>query len=229
MFEMRENTTPAPDGFEVAFYKNNWEIIKGEFMSMVNNFYLENLDITRLNYRVITLIPKVKDANNVKQFRPILNVNFKIFTKLMLGRLSRLASKIISNSQTTFIRGRYIVDGAVILHEIVHELKRKRMSGVIFKIDFEKAYDSVRWDFIDEVLEMKGFEKKVKDWIMSTVKGGRVCININGENGPYFKTHRGLRQGDPLSPLLFNLAANALAYMFDKAKKKGFIKGWCHI
>jgi hypothetical protein len=87
-----------------------------------------NLDITRLNYGVITLIPKVKDVNNVKQYMPIclLNVSFKIFTKLLMGRLTNYANKLISQSQTAFIRGRHIVDRVVILHETMHELKIER-------------------------------------------------------------------------------------------------------
>jgi hypothetical protein len=81
-------------------------------MAMVNDFYLERLDLARLNYGVITLVPKVTDANNVKQFRPIclLNVSFKLFTKLINDRLARVAKKLISPSQTAFIKGRYIVD-----------------------------------------------------------------------------------------------------------------------
>ena len=71
----------------------------------------------------------------------------------------------------------------------------------------------------------KGFDSKLKHWIMSNIKGGKVCININGANGPYFKTHRGLHQGDPLSPLLFNLVVDALSYMLDMAKESGHIKG----
>jgi retron-type reverse transcriptase len=96
---------------------------------------------------------------------------------------------------------------------------------VIFKIDFEKAYDSIRWEFVAEVLAKKCFDNKLRGWVMSTVRGGKVCVNINGGNGPYFKTHRGLRQRDPLSPLLFNLAVDALAHILDKAKGKGYIKG----
>lgn len=132
---------------------------------------------------------------------------------------------MIDPCQTAFIKDRYIVDGAVMLHEVVHELRTKKKKGVILKIDFEKAYDSVRWDFIEEILIRKGFESKLRGWIMSTIRGGKVCVNINGENSPYFMTHRGLRQGDPLSPLMFNLAADALAHMLNKARDQGYIKG----
>jgi hypothetical protein len=131
VFDMKENSTPGPDGFGVSFYKTFWELVKGELMKMINDFYLGNLDIARLNYGVITLIPKIKDANNVKQYRPIflLNVSFKIFTKLLVDRLSNFANKLISGSQTTFIRGRYIVDVSVILHEVMHELRIKKSKG----------------------------------------------------------------------------------------------------
>jgi len=152
-------------------------------------------------------------------------VSFKIFTKLLMTRLNTVADKIISSSQTAFIKGRYIVDGAVMLHEIVHELQTKKQRGVIFKIDFEKAYDSVSWDFVEDVLKKKGFEERLRSWITQTVRGGQSVYNINGENGPYFKTHQGLRQEDPLSPLLFNLAVDALAHILTKAREQGYVRG----
>ena len=90
-----------------------------------------------------------------------------------------MTGKIISPSQTAFIKGRYIVDGAVMLHEIMHELQTRNLRGVIFKIDFEKAYDSISRDFLEEVMKSKGFGDKLRNWIMSTVKVGKVCVNIN--------------------------------------------------
>ena len=107
VFDMKDNTAPGPDGFRVTFYKSCWESIKTEFMEMVNDFYLGALDIARLNYGVITLIPKVEEANNVKLFHHIclLNVSFKIFTKLIMVRLAIVADKIISLNHTAFIEG----------------------------------------------------------------------------------------------------------------------------
>lgn len=78
----------------------------------------------------------------------MLNVSFKIFTKVIANRLSMVASKVIGASQTAFIPGRYILEGVVILHETLHELKRKKKKGIILKIDFEKAYDKVNWSFM---------------------------------------------------------------------------------
>jgi hypothetical protein len=107
-------------------------------------------------------------------------VSFKIFTKLIEERLTGVAKKIISPNQTALIRGRYIIDGAVMLHEIVHEWSRKKMDGVVLKIDFEKAYDSINWDFIEEVMERKGFNTQLKSWIMSTIKGGGCVLTSTG-------------------------------------------------
>ena len=73
----------------------------------------------------------------------MLNVSFKIFTKVMANRLTLVASKLIRQSQSAFLSGRYILEGVVVLHETIHELQRKKQSGIILKIDFEKAYDKV--------------------------------------------------------------------------------------
>ena len=101
------------------------------------------------------------------------------------------------------MRGQNILEGVVILHETVHELHRKNQSGVIFKIDFEKAYDKVRWNFLIQTLQLKDFSHKWIEWIKSFISGRSVAINVNDEVGPYFQMKKGLSQGDPLSPILF--------------------------
>jgi hypothetical protein len=84
-------------------------------------------------------------------------VSFKIFTKVITNRLALVAQKVIQPTQTTFIPGRNIMEGEVILHETIHKLYRRKQNGVILKIDFEKAYDKIKWSFVRQVLEMKGF------------------------------------------------------------------------
>ena len=136
-----------------------------------------------------------------------------------------IAQKYIGKNQTEFVKGRNILEGVVVLHEVLHELKRSKRRGLILKIDFEKACDRVRWDFLEEILVGRGFPPLWIKWVMDTVKGGRVCVNVNGERSSYFRTYRGLRQGDPFSPLLFNLVADALGVILDKAVHKNHIKG----
>ena len=119
-------------------------------LHILNGFALGTLDISRLNYGVLSLIPKVPGAESIKQYRPIalINVIFKLVAKAYATRLSPVANRIISSSQTAFIKGRFIHDGALALHEIIHDIKLKKMEAIILKLDFEKAYDRVSWPFL---------------------------------------------------------------------------------
>jgi hypothetical protein len=112
---------------------------------MVQDFNNTKLDPRRLNYGVITLAPKIKEANTIRQYMLIclMNMGFKIFPKLLTYRITPMADSIISNSQTAFIRGRNIMEIVIILHEVIHELKRTGRHGVLLKIDFDKSYDKV--------------------------------------------------------------------------------------
>ena len=116
---------------------------------MLDRLYDGQLELCRLNYRVIILLPKVKPTTSVKQFRPIclLNVIYKIITKTLTIRLSTVVGRVVSKFQTTFIPRRNILEGVVILQEVMHELRATKTSGVIIKLDFEKAYDRVNWIF----------------------------------------------------------------------------------
>ena len=145
------------------------------------------------------MVPKIKEANTIKQYRPIclLNVDYKGITNALTVRFSPVAGKLIGEMQSGFLEERNILEGVLILHEVVHELERSGRKGLILKIDFEKAYDRVRWDFLKEVMNVKGLPDEWISWVVQTVQ-------VNGHRGKYFRTFLGLRQGDPLSPLMFN-------------------------
>ena len=189
---MEHNKEPGPDGFPAEFYQHFWEVIKGDLMDMFHDLYIGDLPIFSLNFGVITLLPKTQEANKIQQFRPIclLNVSFTIFTKVATIRINSVADNLISPTQTTFMRGRNILEGLVILHETVHELHRKNHSGVILKIDFKKAYDKVKWNFLLQTHRLKGFSPKWIDWIKAFISGGSVAVNVNDEVGPYFQTKK---------------------------------------
>ena len=112
------------------------------------------------------------------------------------------------------------MEGAIILHETIHELHKNKLNGVLFKIDFEKAYNKVKWSFfLQQTLCMKGFSKTWCNWIKTL--GGNVGIKINDQMGSFFQTRKGLRQGYPLSPVLFNLVVDMLSILIARAKGNG--------
>jgi hypothetical protein len=181
-----------------------------------------------LNYGVITLLPKTSDANKIQQFRPIclLRCIYKLITKVLTLRLDPYASKLFSVNQNAFIKGRNIMDGILSLHELMHHNHIKKKCGVIMKLDFEKAYDKVNWDFLLECHKIRGFSETWCGWVQQIMHNGTVCVKINNEIGPYFQSAKGVRQGDPFSPTLFNMVAESLTKMIICARRNGLITGF---
>ena len=172
--QMEHNKAPGPDGFPAEFYQKFWGTIKADLMAMFVQLRAGNLPLFKLNFGIITLLPKKEDASKIEQYRPIclLNVSFKIFTKVGTNRVTTIANRVVRPTQTAFIPGRNILEGVVVLHETIHEMHRKKLDGVLFKIDFEKAYDKVKWSFLQQTLRMKGFTPQWCDWVARFVQGG---------------------------------------------------------
>jgi hypothetical protein len=114
-------------------------------MALFREFHQGDLPLYSLNFGTIILLPKCREAAKIQQYRTIylLNVSFKIFTKVATNRVTQIAQKIISPSQMAFLLGRNIMEGVIVLHETIHEMHRKKQSGMLFKIDFEKADDKI--------------------------------------------------------------------------------------
>ena len=134
-------------------------------------------------------------------------------------------NKLISPTQTAFVKGRQISDGIYITSEIYHSLKSAKSKGLILKIDFAKAFDCINWEFLFHVLEIMHFDVKWIKWIRNLFDSSRVSILVNGSPTEEFHPTRGLRQGDPLSPLLFNLIGEALSCLINAAHDKGLFEG----
>lgn len=98
-------------------------------------------------------------------------MGYKWFTKALTNRLVPIAQKCIGKNQTGFVKGRNILDGVVVLHEVLHEMKKSKRKGLIMKIDFEKAYDRVRWDFLEKSMTGRGFPPQWTKWVMDTIRG----------------------------------------------------------
>ena len=157
---MKNNKAPGPDGFPAEFYKKCWHIIKGDLLPMFHDLFSGQLQLFHVNFETITLLPKKTKAVRIEQFRPIClrNVSFKIFTKVGTNRLTQIAHYVVQHSQTVFMLDRNILEGVVVLHETLHEIHMKKLDRVVFKVDFEKAYDKVKWPFLRQALRMKVFD-----------------------------------------------------------------------
>ena len=155
------------------------------------------MDTSRINNGIITLLPKIKEASRIQQFRSIclLNCLYKLITKTLTLRLESVADKLIHNTQTAFMKNRNIMSGIMCLHEIVHETKRRKEIGIVLKLDFEKAYDKVNWKLLFECMERRGFHTKWCYWIKQIVSGGTVSVKVNNKIGSYIKSSKGLGKG----------------------------------
>jgi hypothetical protein len=162
IFQMEKNKALGPDGFPAEFYQKNWEVLKGDLMALFKDFQDGKLPLFQLNFGTIILLPKKEDAIQIQQYRPIclLNVSFKIFTKVGTNRVTKVAHLVVKPTQTAFMPGRHILEGVLVLHETIHELSHKKLDGVLLKIDFQKAYDKVNWSFLQQAMRMKGFDPK---------------------------------------------------------------------
>jgi hypothetical protein len=127
IFEMKHNSAPGPDGFPAVFFQNFWDLIQMDILNLFKDFYVGNLNIERLNYGMVTLLPKVDNVVDMKNFRPIclLNVCYKIISKVLNNRLASCITKVISDSQYGFIKNRYIMDGSSPLTKFFMRLRGK--------------------------------------------------------------------------------------------------------
>ncbi|GKA14939.1 RNA-directed DNA polymerase, eukaryota [Tanacetum coccineum] len=227
VWDCGSDKSPGPDGFSFGFYRKFWTCIENDVFAAVNYFFTFG-DIPKgCNACFIALIPKVHDANLVKDFRPISLIGsiYKIIAKILANRLVGVLGDIVNEVQSAFISDRQILDGPFILNEVIQWCKSKKKQSLIFKVDFEKAYDSVRWDFLDDVLKKFGFGNKWRDWIQKCLRSSRGSIIINGSPTEEFQFFKGLKQGDPLSPFLFILIMESLHLSFQSVVDVGLFKG----
>ncbi|KAJ0585981.1 putative RNA-directed DNA polymerase [Helianthus annuus] len=227
IWECGGDKAPGPDGITFSLIKMYWEELKPGIMDVMQQFFIHGSLHHSCSSSFIALIPKVTDPMVFSDFRPIslVGVINKIISKVLAIRMKNVLNSVVSCSQSAFISGRNIIDGPLIINEIVGWAKKAKKEMFIFKADIEKAYDTLNWKFLISILAHMGFPPKWRNWVMGILFTGRGSILVNGAPTGEFQYKRGLRQGDPLSPFLFIVAMEALHVMMTKAKEEGIFSG----
>ncbi|GJW18325.1 putative RNA-directed DNA polymerase, eukaryota, reverse transcriptase zinc-binding domain protein, partial [Tanacetum coccineum] len=195
--------SPGPDGFTFKLFKKYRDVIGGYILSFVKEFETTSSIPRGCNSSFFTIVPKVEDPIVIGDFRPIslIGCQYKIIAKVLANRLANVISSVVGEVQMAFIKSRQIIDGPLM------------------------AFDTLNWSFLDSTMSQMGFNHKWRKWIHSCLDSAFASVLINGSPTSEFRLHCGLRQGDPLSPLLFVLAIEALNVAFIEAKNKNLFHG----
>jgi hypothetical protein len=204
--QMPGDKAPGLDGFTGVFFKRCWDIIKVDVMNVVHLYgSLHAQNFHWLNSTNIALLPKKEGAEDIADFRPIslIHAIAKIISKMLALRLGPLMDELVCNAQSAFIKKRnnflYVKNLATIFH-------KSKTRALLFKLDIRKAFDSIRWEYLVDLLQRRGFPYRFLNWIVALLTTFTSRVILNGLAGSPISHGRGSRQGDPISPLLFVIA-----------------------
>ncbi|KAL9677991.1 hypothetical protein QQ045_015829 [Rhodiola kirilowii] len=213
VFQLHPMKSPGMDGFNAAFVQRCWSIIKDEFITDCLSFLNDGIIPIQDNVTMITLIPKRKGASKVSDYRPISLIGTKM--------------KVISK-QCAFVKNRLITDNLIIAHEVIHYIKNTRAKKAAYgslKLDIAKAYDTVDWIFLENILHKLGFAEVWVHRVMQIVTSVTYYIRVNDSCTEQITPRRGIRQGDPLSPYLFILCTEFFTALLNHYNRLGLIDG----
>ena len=210
---LAERKTPGSDGFPKEFYQAFWSILGADLVRILNLAY-ESGELSVSQRRgLIVVLYKKGDKLETKNWRPIslLNCDYKIATRAIAGRLLRVIASVVSPDQTCGIPGRTIGENLSTLRDLVDYAEEEDIPVALPSLDQEKAFDRVDWGFLSRTLTKMGFGPSFSRWVALFYANIESAVVINGWTSPSFNLTRGVRQGCPLSPLLYVLSVEVLA------------------
>jgi hypothetical protein len=223
----QKDKIPGPDRWTIEFFGAFFDLIGADLLQVVEESRKNGHIYAPINTTFIALIPKKDEPQSFDDFRPIslCNCLYKIIAKIIARRLKPILSNKISKEQFGFLQGRQIHEAISVAQETLHSLKITKSQGAILKIDLSKAFDRVNWSYIRLLLTHLGFEVPFIKWIMACLNLVSFALLINGAATPFFHSERGLRQGFPLSPLLFLLVVECLSRAINHEARSGNLIG----
>ncbi|CAN0857148.1 Putative ribonuclease H protein At1g65750 [Linum grandiflorum] len=219
---------PGPDGFSMEFYKRHWATIQEQVMTAFADFFDRATLPVSVNCTFVCLIPKKETVEDVKDFRPISLTSsvYKIISKVLMERLRSVMPRLVSQNQCAFVHGRQILDATLLANELIDSRNLSGRPGLVIKLDIEKAFDHVNWNCLLQILGKMGFSEGWIRWIRACICSPSFSVLVNGESSGFFKSSRGLRQGDSLSPFLFILIMDVLSSIISVLKAANLIEGF---
>ena len=193
---MPADKAPGPDGFTIAFFRSCWDIIKDDLMSIINAFSeLSASNFNIINTANVVLLPKKDGAESISNFRPssLIHVVPKIIVKAMARRLSPKMNEIVSRSQSAFIKSRTIHDNFLYVRNTARRLHRCKTPSLLIKLDIAKAFDTVRWDYMLDLLQRLGFPQRWRALLTTLFTTASSRVLLNGIPGRDIMHGRGFR------------------------------------
>lgn len=181
MFQMGADKAPGPDGFPPGFYQRYWSTVGDSMINFVRKYFLVVHLPLNVNQAAICLIPKVAAPEVLSQFRPIslCNVIVKLVSKILANRLHGVIDKLVGLFQSSYIPVQVALDSIITVQEVIHLLRRQKgcRGGMIIKVDLEKAYDRVDWNFLNWVLYASGFNNTLRGLIMDIITSTELTVH----------------------------------------------------
>ena len=223
--KMKKNKSPGMDGITTEFYQAFWPLLGNLLVDVFNESYELGKLPDSQRKSVMSLIFKRGDEDDISNYRPIslTNTDYRILAFTLAERMQKILGDIISNDQTAYVKGRYMGTNIRLVSDAIDYYDLLNKSGLLLMEDFQKAFDSLDWHFLFKTLNVFNFGQSFIKWIDVIYNKPEACVKNNGYLSDFFNISRGVRQGCPVSALLFLLCVEILGI---KIRESNLLQGF---